>query len=92
MESARLRALKIAAAKGESQAEMAVQMTRLYVYETLGKVDLTAREVLAGCVEGDELSTVLAALRRLTRYTPINTLGLRLEIADHFIESEKYEL
>jgi len=92
MESARLRALKIAATQGESAAETAVKMTRLYVFETLGKVDLAAREVLAACSEGDELRTMLAALRRLTRYTPVDTLGLRAEIADHFIESEKYEL
>jgi alkylation response protein AidB-like acyl-CoA dehydrogenase len=90
MESARLRALKIAAQQGE--AEAAVNMTRLYIYDTLGRVDLCAREVLAACAEGDELRTMLAALRRLTRYTPIDTLGLQLDIADHFIAKEKYEL
>ncbi|MFQ5511494.1 MAG: acyl-CoA dehydrogenase family protein [Candidatus Krumholzibacteriia bacterium] len=92
MESAMLRTLKVAAQKGEEEAAIMVQMTRLYVNETMGKVDLWAREVLAACSEGDELRTLLAALRRLTRYTPIDSLALRLEIADHFIAREKYEV
>lgn len=90
MESARLRALKIASARSESDAALAVMMTRLYVYETLGKVSLAAQEVLAACSEGDELRTMLAALRRLSRFTPIDTLGLRQEIAAHYVKTEKY--
>ena len=58
--------------------------------------DITTPEgrskVLAACSEGDELRTLLAALRRLTRFTPINSLALRLEIADYFIAKEKYEV
>ncbi len=92
MESARLRAVKMAASRGEAGADAAVKMTRLFVYETLGKIDLAAREVLAACSEGDELRTLLAALRRLTRYVSIDTLGLRQEIADYFIAKEKYEV
>jgi hypothetical protein len=92
MESARLRALKMAASRGEAEADVAIKLTRLFIYETLGKIDLAAREVLAACSEGDELRTLLAALRRLTRYVPINTLGLREEVADYFIEKEKYQV
>jgi alkylation response protein AidB-like acyl-CoA dehydrogenase len=92
MESALLRTLKYAASKGETEADTLVKMTRLYVYETLGKVDLWAREVLAACSEGDELRTMLAALRRFVRYTPIDTLHLRLDVADYFIAKEKYEV
>jgi alkylation response protein AidB-like acyl-CoA dehydrogenase len=92
MESARLRAVKMAASRSEAEADAAIKLTRLFVYETLGKIDLAAREVLAACSDGDELRTMLAALRRLTRYVPIDTLGLRQEVADYFIEKEKYEV
>ena len=92
MESALLRTLKIAAAQGEDESKTVIDMTRLYVYGTMGKVDLWAREVLAACSEGDELRTMLAALRRLVKYTPIDTMHLRLGIADYFIDKEKYEI
>jgi alkylation response protein AidB-like acyl-CoA dehydrogenase len=92
MESALLRSLKLAAERGEAGSADAVSMTRLYVFETIGKIDLWAREVLAACSAGDELRTLLAALRRLTRYTPIDTLSLRLQVADSFIEKEQYKI
>jgi len=92
MESAILRTLKTAAARGEDDAKTVIDMTKLYTYETIGKVDLWARELLAACAEGDELRTMLAALRRLTRYSPIDTLALRQEIADYFIDKDKYEV
>jgi len=92
MESAYLRAMKIAAARGDEAAAPYVDMTRLYVNEAMGKIDLWAREVLAACSEGDELRTMLAALRRLVRYTPIDSLHLRLGVADRFIAKERYEI
>jgi len=92
MESAYLRALKSAANHGEDEAKIQLDMTRLYINEAMGKIDLWTREVLAACSEGDELRTMLAALRRLVRYTPIDSLHLRLGIADYFIAKEKYEL
>ncbi|MFH1755101.1 MAG: acyl-CoA dehydrogenase family protein [Candidatus Latescibacterota bacterium] len=92
MESAVLRTLKIAAARGEDVAALPAQMTQLYIYDAMGKIDLWAKEVLAASAKGDELRTMLAALRRFTRYALVDTLRLRLAIADWFIEKEKYEL
>ncbi len=92
MESAYLRTLKIIGSKGESDAVTPVGMTRLYTNEAMGKIDLWTREVLAACAEGDELRTMLAALRRLTRYVPVDGLHLRLEIADYFNDKGKYEV
>ncbi|MDH3198084.1 MAG: acyl-CoA dehydrogenase family protein [Candidatus Krumholzibacteria bacterium] len=92
MESSWLRTMKLVAARGEEVAGNAIDMTRLYVNEAMGKIDLWAREVLAACSEGDELRTMLAALRRLVRYTPVDSLHLRLRVADHFIAKEKYEI
>jgi alkylation response protein AidB-like acyl-CoA dehydrogenase len=92
MESAYLRAMKLVASRGEEGAQHAVDMTRLYVNDAMGRIDLWTREILAACSEGDELRTVLAAARRLTRYTPIDALHLRMGIADVFVEKEKYEI
>ena len=92
MESACLRTLKMVADRGEDGAAIEVSMTRLYVGEAMGQIDIWTREVLAACSEGDELRTMLAALKRLMRFVPIDALHTRLAIADYFTEKEKYEI
>jgi alkylation response protein AidB-like acyl-CoA dehydrogenase len=92
MESAYLRTLKIAAGSGEDGAAPEIEMTRLYVEEAIGRIELWTREVLAACSEGDELRTMQAALKRLMRHVPIDAIHTRVDIADHFIEKEKYEI
>jgi alkylation response protein AidB-like acyl-CoA dehydrogenase len=92
MESAYLRTLKMVANRGEEESRTAIDMTRLYCNEAMGRIDLWSRELLAAASEGDELRTMLAAARRMVKYTPIDSLHLRLGIADHFIEKERYEL
>jgi len=92
MESALLRTLKIASSKGDEAAAVPAKLTRLYIYIAMGKIELWAKEVLGSSAAGDELRTLLAALRRFTRHKPVDTLELRLEIADDFIEKEKYEI
>jgi len=92
MESAYLRALKIVAARGETEAAPVLNMTRLYVGEAIGQVELWTREVLAACAEGDDLRTMQAALRRLTKHVPIDAIHTRMAIADYFIDKERYEV
>jgi alkylation response protein AidB-like acyl-CoA dehydrogenase len=92
MESTYLRTLKMAGARGEEGASTEILMTRLYVREAMGQIDLWTREVLAACAEGDELQTMLTALRRLIRYVPIDALHARVNIADYFLEKDKYEV
>lgn len=90
MESAYLRSLKIVASRGEDEAQTVIDMTRLYCNNAMGRIDLWTRELLAATSEGDELRTMLVAGRRLVKYTPIDSLHLRLKIADAFIAKGKY--
>jgi alkylation response protein AidB-like acyl-CoA dehydrogenase len=92
MESTYLRTMKLIASRGEENAATEIAMTRLYIDEAMGKIGLWTKEVLAACSEGDELRTMLAALRRLSRYTPIDSIHARVAIADAFYEKEKYEI
>ncbi len=92
MESAWLRTMKLIASRGEAACAAHVGMTRLYCNDAMGRMDLWARELLAACASGDELRTMLAAARRLVKYTPIDAGHLRLEIAKHFVEKGKWEL
>jgi alkylation response protein AidB-like acyl-CoA dehydrogenase len=91
MESAVLRALALAEQGGE-RASMAADMARVYVNDSVPLVDMWAKQALAATLDGDDLRTVLAALRRFTKHTPVNTVALRRGIAARVIELERYPL
>jgi alkylation response protein AidB-like acyl-CoA dehydrogenase len=59
-----------------------VAVARVYVAEAAGRVELAARNALSAMAEGDALRTLLAALRRVVKSAPVNTVKLRREIAD----------
>jgi alkylation response protein AidB-like acyl-CoA dehydrogenase len=90
MESAILRAQKLAAAQGEEQAARYLDMTRVFCNDAVERIEANAKNTLAGMSEGDELRTMLAALRRFTKHTPMNTISARREIADQMIKANKY--
>jgi alkylation response protein AidB-like acyl-CoA dehydrogenase len=97
MESAVLRAQKIAESdcssyQGESAAALPIAMTRVYLAQSMEKVEAAARKIIAAVADGDMLRTQLAVLRRLARYEPFNTIELRQQIAKRMIERGKYEL
>jgi len=54
------------------------------------RIDASARQALAATVDGDTLRTMLAALRRLIKVTPINTAALRRRIADETVSRGAY--
>ena len=90
MESVILRAQKLAASQGEEAAARYVDMTRVFCNDAVERIDARAKNTLAGMAEGDELRTLLAALRRFTKLTPVNTIAARQRIADVMIEANKY--
>jgi butyryl-CoA dehydrogenase len=92
MESAMLRAQKLAGNRGEAAAALPVAMTRVYLAQAMEKIEAAARKVIAAVAEGDMLRTQMAILRRLSKYEPFNTIGLRQEIAQRVIEAGKYTL
>src|ERR1700688_2739022 len=92
MESAVLRAQKIVQAKGEPPAALPIAMTRVYLSQAMEKVESAARKVIAAVADGDMLRTQLAILRRLAKHDPVNTIGLRQQIAEKVIERGRYGL
>jgi len=92
MESAVLRAQKIAETKGEAAAALPIAMTRVYLSQAMEKVESAAKKVIAAVADGDMLRTQLAILRRLAKYEPLNTIELRQQIAQKVIERGKYTL
>jgi alkylation response protein AidB-like acyl-CoA dehydrogenase len=90
MESAILRAQKLSAAQGEEAAARYIDMTRVFCNDAVERIEAHAKNTLAGMSEGDELRTLLAALRRFTKLTPMNTIAARQRIADVLIKANKY--
>ena len=80
-ESAVLRA-RDAAARKLNNAEMHQHAARITVNEAAGRIELAARSALAAMADGDVLRTQLAALRRLMKITPVNTVVMRRALAD----------
>lgn len=90
MESAILRARKLVASQSESAAERYLDMTRVFCNDAVLRIESRAKTTLAGMSEGDELRTLLAALRRFTKLQPMNTIAARQRIADGMIAANKY--
>src|SRR3954466_6292970 len=84
-ESAVLRA-QAASASNASRAPLHVDAARVFVNDAAMRIDASARQALAATVEGDVLRTMLAALRRLLKVAPINTVAARRRLADATIE------
>ncbi len=90
MESAILRAQKLAASQGEDAAARYIDMTRVFCNDAVERIEARAKNTLAGMADGDELRTLLAALRRFTKLTPMNTITARQRIADVLITANKW--
>ena len=71
-------------------AELQASAASVFVNDAAGRVELAARGALAAMTEGDTLRTLLAALRRFLKVTPVNTVVLRRQIADAVAGSRSY--
>jgi alkylation response protein AidB-like acyl-CoA dehydrogenase len=90
MESGLLRTLKMISREGEEKAKYQISAVKVYVDETIPRIETWAKEVLAHVEEGDMLRTQLAGVKKLARYQPIDAVNLRREIADRIIDVESY--
>ena len=90
-ESALLRARQAVAAR-DARAELHEAATRTFVNDAAQRVEHAARSALAAMAEGDALRTLLAALRRLMKLAPANTVELRRRLADASVARGRYML
>jgi len=88
-ESAVLRAREAIATR-HGKAELHAAAARVFVNDAAQRVDNAARSALAAMAEGDTLRTLLAALRRVLKVTPINTVSLRRVLADAATQNGGY--
>jgi hypothetical protein len=90
-DSAVLRARQ-AAADGQQDAHLHECAARVFVNDSAQRLEAAARSALAGMAEGDTLRTLLAALRRVLKITPVNTIELRRQLADAAVQRGGYIL
>jgi len=92
LESAILRADKIATKQGSSASAIPVAMVRIYAAQAMETIEKSARMVIAAVAEGDMARTQFAILRRLGKHEPADTIALRRQVATHQIKAGKYTL
>jgi alkylation response protein AidB-like acyl-CoA dehydrogenase len=90
-ESAVLRATAAKTASA-SRSDLHEAAARVFVNDAAQRVEAAARSALAAMAEGDTLRTLLAALRRVLKVTPVNTVALRRRLADATVERARYIL
>ncbi len=89
-ESCVIRAQKIAAARGETAASLAVALAQVYVMSAMERLEAASKKVIAAVAEGDMLRTQMMMLRRLLKYDPVNTIALQQQIAQKLLDTGKY--
>jgi alkylation response protein AidB-like acyl-CoA dehydrogenase len=73
-----------------NHSSIGVAAAEVYVADAAGRVEIAARTALAAMAEGDNLRTLLAALRRVLKPAPVNTVARRRQIADAIIDRKAY--
>jgi alkylation response protein AidB-like acyl-CoA dehydrogenase len=66
------------------------EAARVFIYDAMDRIEKEARTALAATCEGDTLITQLAALRRLGKHAPFNTVALRSRVADAVLVQDRY--
>jgi alkylation response protein AidB-like acyl-CoA dehydrogenase len=86
-ESVLLRAMQASRAQN---AALHADAARVTVNDAAIRAESSARQALAAMVDGDMLRTLLAALRRVMKVTPINTVAPRRRIVDAVLQRNAY--
>ncbi|HZM97211.1 MAG TPA: acyl-CoA dehydrogenase family protein [Vicinamibacterales bacterium] len=90
-ESAVLRA-RSATTADPRRSDLHIAAARVFVHDAGLRIEAAARSALSAVAEGDTLRTLLAALRRVLKVTPVNTVALRRTLADVAVAEGKYVL
>ena len=90
-DSAVLRARE-AVRSGHLHAGLHEAAARVFVSGAAGRVESSAREACAAMADGDTLRTLLAALRRVLKVAPLNSVALRRQLAVSVTEHGRYIL
>lgn len=91
-ESGLLRAQKMLAAGESEESKLAFSMAKCFINEMVPKMEVWAKQVIAGTLEGEAAGKAYSGVRLLTRHEPINIYEPKREIADAVYAGKKYFL
>jgi butyryl-CoA dehydrogenase len=75
-----------------AHSELHVVAARVFVNDATQRVEAAAKSALAAMADGDTLRTLLAALRRILKANPVNTVAMRRALADAVVARGGYIL
>ncbi len=87
MESSLLRARKLSV---NAHGTNAADMTTVYLRDAMARVEVSARNVISACANGQTLSKTMLILQRFANYDPVDAIGLRRKIAGRLLDAERY--
>ncbi|EWH21689.1 acyl-CoA dehydrogenase family protein [Bacillus haynesii] len=90
MEAAILRTEKAVQTTGEAKNAQKILYTQIFAQEAFQEIESHAKESLIAMESGDSLRMMLSALRKLTRFTPVNVIEKKRQAAKEVFEAEKY--
>ncbi|QII50539.1 acyl-CoA dehydrogenase [Bacillus paralicheniformis] len=90
MEAAILRTEKAIQATGEDKNAQKILYTQIFAQVAFQEIESHAKESLIAMESGDSLRMMLSALRKLTRFTPVNVIEKKRQAAKGIFEAEKY--
>jgi hypothetical protein len=87
-----LRTLKHGIGVDGTYDQFRLDLARGWCRQLPEKIERLGSTVLTAAAQGDTLSTQLAALKKLTRSIPCNSIALKRRVAAATIEAERYPL
>jgi alkylation response protein AidB-like acyl-CoA dehydrogenase len=90
MDSSLLRAQKAAATKGQAATQVMIDAARVFIHDAMERVEHEAKRAIAAVNEGDMLTTQMAVLKRFGKRAPVDTIGLRRNVAAAVQAQDRY--
>jgi alkylation response protein AidB-like acyl-CoA dehydrogenase len=89
-ESVLLRTEKLVSIRGEQACEGQLDMMRIYINDSVDRVQIAAKNAIASMSEGDEQRMLLSGLKRFSKWAPVNTKDARRRVATALCEANAY--
>lgn len=87
MESTWLRSRKSEGAGGGANA---AEMCTVFMPEAMDRVEVSCRNVVGACLDGEALRRNMSTLRSFSNYDPVDAVARRRNIASHLLANERY--